>query len=182
MMFKPDVALETLIIVFWIESIISWIVWVVFAVQDKQSNERWSLTAVAIAQILLWVLLASFPTTWEAILRTFIILLWVWAIIKWILITINSFKFKELKFRNRWWVLFAWIILILIGLFITTNSLLTLFVINGIIGLWMTLTGITMIILALQVKKDVKEVRDELEEALENGENIEIEITKVKRY
>ena len=147
MMFKPDVALETLIIVFWIESIISWIVWVVFAVQDKQSNERW-----------------------------------VWAIIKWILITINSFKFKELKFRNRWWVLFAWIILILIGLFITTNSLLTLFVINGIIGLWMTLTGITMIILALQVKKDVKEVRDELEEALKNGEDIEIEITKVKRY
>ena len=39
-----------------------------------------------------------------------------------------------------------------------------------------------MIILALQVKKDVKEVRDELEEALKNGEDIEIEITKVKRY
>ena len=39
-----------------------------------------------------------------------------------------------------------------------------------------------MIILALQVKKNAKEVRDQLEEALENGEDIEIEITKVKRY
>ena len=181
-MFKPNIALETLIIVFWIESIISWIAWVIFAVQDEQSNERWSLSVIAIAQILLWVLLASFPSTWEAILRTFIILLWVWAIIKWILITINSFKFKELKFRNRWWVLCAWIILILIWLFITTNSLLTLFVINGIIGLWMTLTGITMIILSLQIKKNAREVREQLEEALENGEDIEIEITKVRKY
>ena len=39
-----------------------------------------------------------------------------------------------------------------------------------------------MIILSLQIKKNAREVREQLEEALENGEDIEIEITKVRKY
>ena len=134
MMFQPNLGLETLIIVFWIESILSGIAWIVFAVQDEQSNERWLLAVVAATQILLWVGLVSFPKAWEVILRTFIIILWIWAIIKGILLTINSFKFKKMRYWNWGWFLAAWIFLILVGLFLASNSLLTILIINGVIA------------------------------------------------
>ena len=182
MMFKPDLALTTIIIAFWLESLLSGIIWVIFAIQDKQSNERWLLAIVAVAQILLWVGLVSFPAAWEAILKVFILLLWIWAIIKWILLTINSFKFKKAGLPNWWWILTAGIVLILVGLFLATNSLLAILIINGVIWLWMTLVGISMIILALQLKRKIRKFEEQVEEALENGDGVEIEITKVRNF
>lgn len=182
MMFKPDLALTTIIIAFWLESLLSGIIWVIFAIQDKQSNERWLLAIVAVAQILLWVGLVSFPAAWEAILKVFILLLWIWAIIKWILLTINSFKFKKAELPNWWWILAAGIVLILVWLFLTTNSLLAILIINGVIWLWMTLAGISMIILALQLKRKIRKFEEQVEEALENGDGVEIEITKVRNF
>ena len=182
MMFKPDLALTTIIIAFWLESLLYGIIWVIFAIQDKQSNERWLLAIVAVAQILLWVGLVSFPAAWEAILKVFILLLWIWAIIKWILLTINSFKFKKAGLPNWWWILTAGIVLILVGLFLATNSLLAILIINGVIWLWMTLVGISMIILALQLKRKIRKFEDQVEEALENGDWVEIEITKVRNF
>ena len=130
MMFQPNLALDTIIIAFWIESILSGIVWIVFAVQDKESWERWTLSVIAISQILIWVLLTVFPIAWETILKVFIILLGIWGIIKWILIVINSFKLKKIGLENRGRILAAWIFLILLWLFLSSNSLLTIFIIN----------------------------------------------------
>ena len=182
MMFQPNLALDTIIIAFWIESILSGIVWIVFAVQDKESWERWTLSVIAISQILIWVLLTVFPIAWETILKVFIILLGIWGIIKWILIVINSFKLKKIGLENRGRILAAWIFLILLWLFLSSNSLLTIFIINSVIGLWMVIAGITMIILALQTKKKVWTIKKQIEEAIENNEWIEIEITKVRKF
>ena len=182
MMFQPSIALESLIIVFWIESIISGIIWIVFAVQDEGSSERRVLSIISAAQILLWVGLVWFPKGWEIILRIFIIIAWIWAIIKWILLTIDSFKFKKMRYWNWGWILAAWISLIILWLFLASNSLLTILIINGVIGLWMVITGIAMIVLALQIKKTAIEIRDEIEEAIANGDWIEIEVTKVRKF
>lgn len=182
MMFQPNLALDTIIIAFWIESILSGIVWIVFAVQDKESWERWTLSVIAISQILIWVLLTVFPIAWETILKVFIILLGIWGIIKWILLVINSFKLKKIGLENRGRILAAWIFLIFLWLFLSSNSLLTIFIINSVIGLWMVIAGITMIILALQTKKKVWIIKKQIEEAIENNEWIEIEITKVRKF
>ena len=156
MMFKPEVALETIIIYLWLECLLSGILWVVFAVLDKEYEDRRVLAAVAIIQILVWVLLVAYPAAWEAILKGFVILAWVWAIIRWILAIIDSINLKKLKFASWWCVLAAWIILIIVGLFLVTNSLLTILIINGVLWIWLVFTGVSMIVLALQVKKNVK--------------------------
>jgi uncharacterized membrane protein HdeD (DUF308 family) len=88
-MFKPDLALETLVIYFWLEFLFSGIVWVVFAIIDKEYEDRWVLAVVAALQIISGVLLVAYPAAWEAILRAFVILFWVWAIIKWILVILR---------------------------------------------------------------------------------------------
>ena len=46
----------------------------------------------------------------------------------------------------------------------------------------MTLAGISMIIIALQIRKNAKIIEEQVEEAMENWEWVEIEITKVTRF
>ena len=87
-----------------------------------------------------------------------------------------------MRYWNWGWILAAWISLIILWLFLASNSLLTILIINGVIGLWMVVTGIAMIVLALQIKKTSIEIRDEIEEAIANGDWIEIEVTKVRKF
>ena len=87
-----------------------------------------------------------------------------------------------MRYWNWGWILAAWISLIILWLFLASNSLLTILIINGVIGLWMVVTGIAMIVLALQIKKTAIEIRDEIEEAIANGDWIEIEVTKVRKF
>jgi len=156
MMFKPDLALETIIITFWIESILSWIAWVVLTIEDKEFEERWILAGLSIFQILVWVLLAFFPQSGELIIKIFIVLVWILLIIRWILLLIDSSRIKKLKFNNRYWVLIAGLWLILLWLFLAMNSLLTIFIINGVIGLWMFVLGISMIVWVVKLRKALK--------------------------
>jgi hypothetical protein len=46
---------------------------------------------------------------------------------------------------------------LLLWIFLVSNSLLALFIVNGIIWLWLLFVGISMIILAFQVKKILRE-------------------------
>lgn len=153
MLFKPDIALETIIIIFWIESIISWIAWVVMAIQDKEFEDRWILAGLSIFQILLWVWLAAYPKVWEEILKIFIVLIWILIVIKWILLLIQSFSLKKAWFSKWYWTLITGCCLILLGAFLSLNSLLAILFVNILIGLWMFVTGISMIVWALQIKK-----------------------------
>ena len=157
MMFKPDLALETLVIYFWLEFLLSGIVWVVFAIIDHEYEDRWVLAVVGALQIISGVLLIAYPAAWEAILRAFVILFWVWAIIKWILVILRCIQLAKAWFSEWWWILAFWAILLLLWIFLVSNSLLALFIVNGIIWLWLLFVGISMIILAFQVKKILKE-------------------------
>ena len=156
MMLKPDLALDTIIIVFWIESVLSWIAWVVLAIQDKNFEDRWILAGLSIFQILLWVLLAFFPQFGETIIKIFIVLIWICLIIRWILLVIESFNLKKLRFSNWYWTLIAGCCLIILWAFLALNSLLAVLILNGIIGLWIVISGISMIIWVLQIRKSLK--------------------------
>ena len=156
MMFKPDLALDTIIIVFWIESVLSWIAWVVLAIQDKEFEDRWILAWLSIFQILLWVLLAFFPQFGETTIKLFIVLIWICLVIRWILLVIESFNLKKAKFSGWYWALIAGCCLIILWAFLALNSLLAVLILNSIIGLWMVISGISMIIWVLQIRKALK--------------------------
>ena len=157
MMFKPDLALETIVIYFWLEFLLSGIVWVVFAIIDGEYEDRWVLAVFAALQIISGVLLIAFPAAWGAILRAFVILFWIWAIIKWILVILRCIQLAKAWFSQWWWILAFWVILLLLWIFLVTNSLLALFIVNSIIWLWLLFVGISMIIWAFQVKKILRE-------------------------
>lgn len=156
MLFKPDIALQTFIIVFWIESILSWIIWTILAIKDKGSEEKWLLAGLSIFQILVWVWLAFFPEFGEKIIEIFIVLIWIWIVIRWILLLVDSFRLKKGKFTKWYWALIAWCCLIILGTFLVLNSLRVILIMNSVIGLWMIIVGISMIIWVLQLKKEIK--------------------------
>lgn len=156
MMFKPDLALETIIITFWIESVISWIAWVVLAIQDKEFEERWILAGLSVFQILVGLLLAFLPQSGELIIKIFIALIWILLVIRWIILVIESFNLKKARFSKWYWALIAGCWLIILGAFLALNSLLAVLILNSIIGLWMVISGISMIIWVLQIRKALK--------------------------
>lgn len=181
MLFQPDLALTTIVIAFWIESLLSGIAWAVFALQDTEFEERGLLGAISIFQILVWIFLMFFPSVGEVILRIFIVLLWIWAIIKGIALIIDSFDFKAEGYSKWWWILIGGCLLFLLWIFLATNSLLALLIFNSLIGFWLVIAGIGMVIWALQIRKDIKKMKNiekQVEEALENWESVEIEITR----
>lgn len=155
MMFKPDIALTTLIIVFWIEALLSGIAWSVIAIKDKMFEGRGILAAISISQILVWTGLLFFPDFGETILKIFVVLLWISAIVEWVVFFIDSFKLKEAGFESWWWILIWGCLMILLWAFLVSNSLLSILILNSIIGLWLVIDGISMIIWALQIRKDI---------------------------
>lgn len=157
MIFNPNLALETIIIVFWIESILSWIAGTVLSIHDEDFEDRWILSGISIFQILVWVLLIFFPKFGETILKIFIVLIWIWIIIKWILVIINSFNIKKVWLRKWWWVLVAGCLLTLLWLFLVIYSSVAISITISIIGLWLIISGISMIIWVLQLKKLLKD-------------------------
>jgi uncharacterized membrane protein HdeD (DUF308 family) len=115
------------------------------------------LSGISIFQILVWVLLIFFPKFGETILKIFIVLIWIWIIIKWILVIINSFNIKKVWLRKWWWVLVAGCLLTLLWLFLVIYSSVAISITISIIGLWLIISGISMIIWVLQLKKLLKD-------------------------
>ena len=122
----------------------------------------------SIFQIIFWIILLLFPEIWEFIAALFVVILGIWCIIKGILITVDAFKTKKLQISNRWLLLLTWIIVILFGLFLTTNAFLEVIIITVLVGLGMVLYGIRMLTIGFQVKKKIiTNVEEDFEEDFE---------------
>lgn len=166
---KPELSLKTIIIIASIEIIIAWIIWIIIDLTTTIYSWRKELMLFSIFQIIFWIVLLLFPEIWEFIAALFVVILGIWCIIKGILITVDSFKTKKLQISNRWLLLLTWIIVILLGIFLTTNAFLEVIIITILVGFWMILYGIRMLTIGFQVKKKViTNIEEELEDELED--------------
>ena len=166
---KPELSLKTIIIIASIEIIIAWIIWIIIDLTTTIYSWRKELMLFSIFQIIFWIVLLLFPEIWEFIAALFVVILGIWCIIKGILITVDAFKTKKLQISNRWLLLLTWIIVILLGIFLTTNAFLEVIIITILVGFWMILYGIRMLTIGFQVKKKViTNIEEELEDELED--------------
>lgn len=165
---KPELSLKTIIIIVSIEIIIAWIIWIIVDLTTTIYSWRKALMLFSIFQIIFWIILLLFPEIWEFIAALFVIILGIWCIIKGIFITVDAFKTKKLQISNRWLLLLTWIIVILFGLFLTTNAFLEVIIITVLVGLGMVLYGIRMLTIGFQVKKKtITNVEEDFEEDFE---------------
>lgn len=165
---KPELSLKTIIIIASIEIIIAWIIWIIVDFTTTIYSWRKALMLFSIFQIIFWIILLLFPEIWEFIAALFVVILGIWCIIKGILITVDAFKTKKLQISNRWLLLLTWIIVILFGLFLTTNAFLEVIIITVLVGLGMVLYGIRMLTIGFQVKKKIiTNVEEDFEEDFE---------------
>lgn len=165
---KPELSLKTIIIIASIEIIIAWIIWIIVDLTTTIYSWRKALMLFSIFQIIFWIILLLFPEIWEFIAALFVVILGIWCIIKGILITVDAFKTKKLQISNRWLLLLTWIIVILFGLFLTTNAFLEVIIITILVGLGMVLYGIRMLTIGFQVKKKIiTNVEEDFEEDFE---------------
>lgn len=178
LLFSPKTSLETVIIVFWIESMLSWILSVVFVLQEQDLEDRSLFAWLAILQIILWISLMFFPDWWEKVLEIFVVIIGVFAMIKGLILSIDSFQAKKLWLRNWYWMLIAGVVLIVLWLFLLMNSYLTLLVVSSITWLWLLASWISMIVWALQVRKTSNAVKKEVKKNLKDWGTIEVEIIR----
>ena len=167
----PELSLKTIIIIASIEIIIAWIIWIIVDLTTTIYSWRKALMLFSIFQIIFWIILLLFPEIWEFIAALFVVILGIWCIIKGILITVDAFKTKKLQISNRWLLLLTWIIVILFGLFLTTNAFLEVIIITVLVGLGMVLYGIRMLTIGFQVKKKIiTNVEEDFEEDFEESD------------
>ena len=178
LLFSPKTSLETVIVVFGIESMLSWILSVVFVLQEPDLEDRSLFAWLAILQIILWISLMFFPEWWEKVLEIFVVIIGVFAMIKGLILSIDSFQAKKLWLRNWYWMLIAGVVLIVLWLFLLMNSYLTLLVVSSITWLWLLASWISMIVWALQVRKTSNAVKKEVRKNLKDWGTIEVEIVR----
>lgn len=168
---KPELSLKTIIIIASIEIIIAWIIWIIVDLTTTIYSWRKALMLFSIFQIIFWIILLLFPEIWEFIAALFVVILGIWCIIKGILITVDAFKTKKLQISNRRLLLLTWIIVILLGIFLTTNAFLEVIIITILVGLGMVLYGIRMLTIGFQVKKKIiTSVEEDFEEDFEESD------------
>lgn len=177
LLFFPGVSLTAIIIVFGIESLLSWILSIVFIMQWINSEDKGLLVWMAILQIILWVVLMFFPGFGETVLKLFVVLIGIFGVIKGLVLSIDSFQAKNFGVKNWYWMLIFGLALVLIWLFLITNSYLTLLVLNGIIWIWLILSGISIGVWAFHFEKTYKAVKKQINKAIEDW-TIEVEISK----
>lgn len=178
LLFSPKTSLETVIVVFGIESMLSWILSVVFVLQEPDLEDRSLFAWLAILQIILWISLMFFPEWWEKVLEIFVVIIGIFAMIKGLILSIDSFQAKKLWLRNWYWMLIAGVVLIVLWLFLLMNSYLTLLVVSSITWLWLLASWISMIVWALQVKRTSNVVKKEIKKNLKDWGTIEVEIVR----
>ena len=177
--FQPEMALKTIVIIFGIECLLSWIAGSYLLFKDNSIQDRELLSGMALLQIISGILLLVCPSIWELIVKIFVTIIWIGVIIKWILLCVNSFDARKLKVKDWWWIAVAWWFLVILWLVLVTNSFSTIMVFNKFIWIWLIVAAISMIIWALQEYKTERNIRKKTKK-WKNYEVVEIEIEKFK--
>lgn len=172
LLFKPELALRTIIMVCGIYALISWIAWLIFSIREYEFYDRFLLWVIAGFSAVFGLLLLCFPQIWGTIIQIFVSLLWIGIVVKWSFLMSESLGAKKMWVKNWYFVMALWCLLVLLWIFIVMNWYLNVKAFSRLI--WLCLIGgwISMLVWSFQLKKVVKEV----EKWLDNVESVEIEI------
>ena len=144
--FQPSLSLRIIIVITSIEILISWVIGLFVAWTTTEYNHRKLLFVLSILTLIAWFLLLCIPQIWEVIASISVVLLWIWAIIKWVFLFMDWFKAREAWVSNRWMFPVIWIIAILFWMFLAANAFLTVLVINVLLWLALIFLWILLII------------------------------------
>ncbi len=172
LLFQPELALKTIIIICAIYALVSWIVWLIFAIKAFDYWDRGLLWVISWFSIVFGALLLCFPQIWEMILKIFVSLLWIAIVVKWSFMIRDSFYLKKQNIGNRFWLMIMWCFLVLLWILMEMNWIMTVLLFNRLIGLCLIGWGIAMLVWSFQISRFVKDVK----KWLENWEVVEIEM------
>jgi hypothetical protein len=172
LLFRPELAIKTIIMVCWIYALVSWIAWIVFSIRENEYYDRFLLWVISAFSAVFGILLLCFPQIWETIIQIFVTLLWVGIVVKWSFLMSESLNAKKMWVKNWYFVMILWCLLVALWVFIVMNWYLTVKAFSRLIGLCLVGGWIAMLVWSFQVNKFVKDVKKELN----NVESVEIEI------
>lgn len=172
LLFRPELALKTIIMVCGIYALVSWIAGLVFAIREHEYYDRFLLWIIAWFSAVFGILLLCFPQIWEIIIQIFVTLLWVGIVVKWSFLMSESLSAKKMWVKNRYFVMILWCLLVALWVFIVMNWYLTVKAFSRLIGLCLIGGWIAMLVWSFQVNKLVKDVK----KGLNDVESVEIEI------
>lgn len=172
LLFRPELALRTIIMVCWIYALVSWIAGLFFAIREHEYYDRFLLWVIAGFSAVFGILLLCFPQIWETIIQIFVTLLWIGIVVKWSFLMSESLSIKKMWVKKWYLTMILWCLLVALWVFIVMNWYLTVKAFSRLI--WLCLIGwwVAMLVWSFQVYKLAKDVKNELS----NVESVEIEI------
>lgn len=172
LLFRPELALKTIIIVCGIYALISWIAGLFFAIREHEYYDRFLLWVIAWFSAVFGILLLCFPQIWETIIQIFVTLLWIGIVVKWSFLMSESLGIKKIWAKNWYLTMILWCLLVALWVFIVMNWYLTVKAFSRLIWLCLIWGWIAMLVRSFQMNRFVKDVNKELN----NVESIDIEI------
>ena len=172
LLFRPELALKTIIMVCGIYALASWVAGLVFAIREHEYYDRFLLWVIAGFSAVFGVLLLCFPQIWETIIQIFVTLLWIGIVVKWSFLMSESLSAKKVWVKSWYLTMILWCLLVALWVFIVMNGYLTIKAFSRLIGLCLIGGWVAMLVRSFQVHKLVKSVKKELN----NVESFEIEI------
>lgn len=172
LLFRPELALKTIIIVCGIYALVSWIAWLFFAIREHEYYDRFLLWIIAWFSAVFGILLLCFPQIWETIIQIFVTLLWIGIVVKWSFLMSESLGIKKIWAKNWYLTMILWCLLVVLWVFIVMNWYLTVKAFSRLIWLCLIWGWIAMLVRSFQMNRFVKDVNKELN----NVESIDIEI------
>jgi len=156
----------------WIYALVSWVVWLFFAIREHEYYDRFLLWIIAGFSAVFGILLLCFPQVWETIIQIFVTLLWIGIVVKWSFLMSESLSVKKIWVKKWYLTMILWCLLVALWVFIVMNWYLTVKAFSRLI--WLCLIGwwVAMLVWFFQVHRLVKDVKNDLN----NVESVEIEI------
>lgn len=165
--FQPELALRIVVIIFWIELLLSGGAGMAIARLQKDYPYRGILFFWSVVQTGFGLLLLVIPQLWELLMKILIILLWIASIAKGALTIFDGFKARDMQIGTRRVLLFMGGVAILFWIFLVSYSFLSLLFFNIILGVAITIFGIGLIISGFQLKEgEVKSIESDPSESL----------------
>ncbi len=150
---KPELALRIIIIIFGIEVLISWLIGMFVAWQQKTYQYRGLLFFSTLLQLLFWILLLVFPKIGHFLVSLLVVLIGIAILLKGAFTIFDGLKAKSFQISTWRLQIILWALGVLFWLFLISNAFLSFLLLNVLLGLTMMFSGVMILIMGFQVKE-----------------------------